>query len=390
LIKHTDELNNFKTLTELTYYIYKDMKKLIYLSSILVLAACSKPKDKATQLADLKKQEADINSQITKLQAEIGKKDSVKSTDVSTFIVKPGSFTNYVQIQGKIDAQDNVMAYSQSPGVITGINVKPGQHVNKGEVLVQLDNSVLNQNIAQAETQVNLNRTLYDRQKNLWDQKIGTEVQFLQAQTALQSSIKQVASLRQQADMYRITSPIGGVIDQMDLKLGQVIQPGTSGIRIVNADNLKVKADVPESYTATVNQGDKVLILFPDANDSISTKITFAAKVIDPTSRSFGVEIKLPQNKALRPNMTAILKIADYSKNSTITIPVNAIQRSESGDYVFINQNNIAKKRNVKAGATYGGKTEILSGLTAGDQLVLQGASDIEDGDKLKVVQSGS
>jgi membrane fusion protein (multidrug efflux system) len=165
------------------------MKKIIYLAAIVFLAACSnKPKDKAAELADLKKQQATLNDKITKLEKEIGKKDSVKSTDVSTFMVKAGNFTNYVQIQGKIDAQDNVMAYSQSQGVITAIYVKPGQRVSRGQVLVQLDNSVLNQSIAQAETQVSLNRTLFERQKNLWDQKIGTEVQFLQAQTALQNS----------------------------------------------------------------------------------------------------------------------------------------------------------------------------------------------------------
>jgi RND family efflux transporter MFP subunit len=363
------------------------MKKIIYISTILFLAACaSKPKDKAAELADLKKQQADINAKITVLQAEVEKKDSVKSTDVSTYTVKAGNFTNYVQIQGRIDAQDNVSAYSQSPGVITAIYVKPGQHVSKGQLLVQLDNSVLNQNIAQAETQVNLNRTLFERQKNLWDQKIGTEVQYLQAQTALQSSLKQVSSLKQQADMYRITSPINGTIDQMDLKLGQVIQPGQNGIRIVNADNLKVKADVPESYSGTVNQGDNVLILFPDAKDSLKAKVTFAAKVIDPASRSFGVEVKLPQTKSLRPNMTAILKIADYSKNKALVVPINAIQRSEAGDYVFVDENGTAKKKNIKIGATYGGKSEILSGITSGDQLVTEGASEIEDGDKLRVL----
>jgi membrane fusion protein (multidrug efflux system) len=367
------------------------MKKLIYISAILVLAACTnKPKDKAAELAGLKKQQAELNDKVTKLEAELGKKDSVKSTDVSTYTVKTGNFTNYVQIQGRIDAQDNVTAYSQSPGVITALYVKPGQHVNKGQVLVQLDNSVLNQNIAQAQTQVDLNRTLFARQKNLWDQKIGTEVQFLQAQTALQSSIKQVASLKQQADMYRITSPINGTVDQMDLKLGQIISPGANGIRIVNADILKVKADVPESYSGTVNQGDNVKVVVPDANDSLTTKVTFAAKVIDPASRSFGIEIKLPSRKTLRPNMTAIIKIADYSKNNALAVPINAIQRSEAGDYVFLDQNGTAKKKTVTVGATYGGQSEILSGLSAGDQLVIQGASDIEDGDKLKVVQSGN
>ena len=367
------------------------MKKLLYLSAILALAACSKPKDKATQLADLKKQQADINAQVAKLQAETGKKDSVKSTDVSAIVVKPGNFTNYVQIQGRIDAQDNVMAYSQTPGSITNIFVKPGSHVSKGQVLVQLDNSVLSQQIAQAQTQLNLNKTLFDRQKNLWDQKIGTEVQFLQAQQALQSATKQISLLRQQADQFRIISPISGTIDQMDLKLGQVIQPGQNGIRIVNADNLKVKADVPESYSADVNQGDKVLVVFPDANDSLRTTITFAAKVIDPGSRSFGVEIKLPPNKEFRPNMTAVLKIADYSKPNSIAIPVNAVQHSDTSTFVFVvGANSIANRQSVTVGDTYGGKAQITHGLKGGEQIVTEGASEIEDGDKVRILNAAN
>lgn len=367
------------------------MKKILYLSGILFLAACSqKPKDKKAELADLQKQQAEINSKITKLQTETAGSDSSKSSDVSTMEIKPGNFTNYVQIQGKIDAQDNVTAYPQAPGTITAINARAGQHVSKGQVLAQLDNSVLKQNIAQAQAQIALLTTLYQRQKNLWDQKIGTEVQYLQAQTNLQSAQKQAAGLRQQADMYRIISPISGTIDQMDLKLGQVAQPGMTGIRIVNADILKVKADVPESYSGSVGTGNNVKIIVPDANDSLITKVTFAAKAIDPTSRSFAVEIKLPTRRSLRPNMTAILKIADYTKSHAIIIPVKAIQKSEDGDYVFVNNSGTAKRKNIKVGTTYGGQSEILSGLVAGDQLITAGASDIEDGDKVKVLQSGN
>lgn len=367
------------------------MKKFIYIPFLVLLAACSsKPKDKKAELADLQKQQSDINSKIMKLQAEMGTTDSAKSTDVSVTEVKNGSFTNYVQIQGKIDAQDNVTAYPQMQAAITGLYVKPGQHVSKGQILAQLDNSVMQQNIAQSEAQVSLNQQLFDRQKNLWDQKIGTEVQYLQAQTTLQSSQKALASLKKQSALYRIISPINGTVDQMDLKLGQSATPGQTGIRIVNADILKVKADVPESYASSVNTGNDVKILFPDAKDSLVTKVTFAAKAIDPTSRSFGVEIKLPQRSTLRPNMTAVLKIADYSKTNTIAVPVKAIQKSENGDHVFVNQNGIAKQVNVKSGVTYGGQTEILSGLKAGDQLVVEGATEIEDGDKIKVVQSAN
>jgi membrane fusion protein, multidrug efflux system len=365
------------------------MKKFIYIPVILFLAACGqKPQDPKAELADLKKQQADINAQIARLQAKVGNQDSTKSEDVSVVTVQPGQFNNYVQIQGRIDAQDNVTAYPQASGAITAIYVKVGDHVNKGETLVQLDNSVLLQNIAQAQTQVNLMGQLFQRQKNLWDQKIGTEVQFLQAQTNYQSAQKQLAGLKQQADLYRIVSPIAGTVDQMDLKLGQVASPGQTGIRVVNADLLKVKADVPESYSASVNEGDEVKIVFPDIADSLTTKVTFAGKVIDPSSRSFGVEIKLPHNKEYRPNMTAVLKIVDYSKHNALSVPINSIQKSDDGDFVFVNENGTAKRKNIKEGATAGDKTEITSGLTAGDQVITAGASDVEDGDKIKVLSS--
>lgn len=368
------------------------MKKLLYIPAILLLAACSQPPQgkaaKQAQLDKLKKQQADLNTQITKLQIELGSTDSVKRTEVNVVDVKTGNFTDYVQLQGRIDAQDNVVAYPQASGSITALYVKAGDHVSKGQVLAQLDNSVLLQNIAQAQAQANLTQTVYQRQKNLWDQKIGTEVQFLQAKSNFEASEKQVSSLKQQSNLYRIVSPITGSVDQMDLKLGQIASPGATGIRIVNADVLKIKADVPESYVANINQGDNVKVVIPDANDSLMAKVTFAAKVIDQASRSFGIEIKLPQRKTLRPNMTAVIKIADYSKNNSIVIPLNAIQRSTSGDYVFVADHGEAKKKTVKVGAVSGSQAEILSGLTGGDKLITLGASEVEDGDKIKIAPS--
>jgi len=364
------------------------MKKILYISAAMVLAACGhKPKDYKAQLADLQKQQAEISAKIAKIQAEHPVADSSKVTDVSVLAVSPTQFTNYIELQGKIDAQDNVTAFPQSPGTITAIYVKAGQHVSRGQVMVQLDNSVLRQNIAQAQAQADLAATVYQRQKNLWDQKIGTEVQFLQAKTNMESARKQVSALREQASMYTIKSPINGTVDQMDLKLGQVAQPGLTGIRIVNADNLKVKADVPESYGAKVSAGDKVKVIIPDMQDTINARVSFAAKVIDPNSRSFSVEVRLPSSGKLRPNMTALLNIVDYQKSDALVVPVNAIQKSENGDYVFVANNGAAKKVVIKSGATYGGKTEIVSGLSKGDQVITAGAADLEDGDKIKIAQ---
>jgi len=367
------------------------MKKLLYIPAILILAACSQqPQGKAAKQAELdklKKEQSDLNAKIIQLQTELGSTDSVKRTEVNVVDVKEGNFTNYVQLQGSIDAQENVTAYPQMGGVITAIYVKVGDRVHKGQTLVQLDNSVQKQNIAQAQAKADLSKSVYDRQKNLWDQKIGTEIQYLQAKAGMEADAKQVASLKQTSDMYRIISPINGTVDQMDLKLGQLLQPqaNPAGIRIVNADVLKVKANVPESYVANINQGDNVKVVVPDANDSLMAKVTFAAKVIDQASRSFGIEIKLPQRKTLRPNMTAVIKIADYSKNNSIVVPLNSVQRSTSGDYVFIANNGEAKKKPVKVGAVSGAQAEILSGLTNGDKLITLGASEVEDGDKIKI-----
>lgn len=364
------------------------MKKLLYIPAILLLAACSQPKDKKTQLADLKKQAADLNAQITKLQAEVGSTDSVKSTDVAEMVVTPAAFTNFIDLQGSIDAKDNVLAYPQAAGVITAIYVKVGDHVSQGQTIVQLDNSVQKQSIAQAETQVNLMKTLYDRQKNLWDQKVGTEIQYIQAQSNLQSAQKNLAMLKQQADLARIVAPISGTVDQMDLKLGQAASPGATSIRIVNTESLKVKANVPESYAANIHQGDMVKVVVPDANDSTTAKVTFAAKTIDAASRSFAIEIQLPASKTIKPNMTAVLKIADYHQKDAVVVPLNSIQKSESGDFVFVDENGFAKKRTIREGKSYGGKTEVTDGLKQGDKLITEGASEVEDGDKIRVLKS--
>jgi len=370
-----------------SHHTYKKMKKLIYIPALLLLAACSKPKDKKAELAELKKQQSELNNKIAKLQSEIGTTDSVKTLDVSVYKIETGSFSNYVEVQGKIDAEENVTAYPQAQGTITAIYVKPGQRVSKGQTLVQLDKSVLQQQLAQAEAQVDLMSTLYDRQKNLWDQKIGTEVQFLQAKTNLQTTQKQLDAIKQQAVLYSIKSPINGTVESMDLKLGQVAMPGMTGINIVNDNSLKIKANVPESYAGSVRVGNKVKVVVPDAKDSVMATINFAAKAIDPVSRSFPVEVKLPSRASLRPNMTAVLRIADYTNKNAVTVPVKAVRQSESGDYVYVNLNGIAKRAAIKEGAISGGLVEVVSGLKAGDEVIVDGVADVDEGDKVRVLQ---
>jgi membrane fusion protein (multidrug efflux system) len=362
------------------------MKKLLFISAIALLAACSQKKDPKTELADLKKERTELDGKILKLETELNAKDTNKvvAKDISVYEVATTSFKNYLEIQGKIDAEENIQINPEVPGVVTAVYVSVGQNVSKGQVVAQLDDKVLRQNINELQTQLTLATSLYNRQKNLWDQKIGTEVQFINAKTQKEAAENRIATLRSQISMYKIKSPISGTIDAMDLKVGQSVAPGMSGIRVINASNLKAKALVAETYAGRVSQGDEVNVIFPDIPDSLRTKINFASKTIDQASRSFEVQINLPSNKRYRPNMLAVLKIVDYQNPKAIVIPVSSIQKAENGDFVFIAENGKAKKVVVKSGKTYEGKVEILSGLKVGDKVIIAGAQNLNEEDTVK------
>ncbi|MFD2162839.1 efflux RND transporter periplasmic adaptor subunit [Paradesertivirga mongoliensis] len=360
------------------------MKHIIYLAVILVIAACGKPKDKKAELAELKKNRIELDKKIAALEKEVGVQTVQEVADVAVLEVVPATFKSFLEIQGRVDAQQNVQVNPEAPGVITGIYVTAGQRVSRGQVLAQLDDKVLRQSISQLQSQLELANSLYRRQKNLWDQKIGTEVQFLTAKSQKEGLERQIGVLRSQQSMYKMKSPISGTVDKMDLKLGQAVSPGMPGITVVNTSDLKVEANVAESYAGRVNQGDEVEVILPDVPDSLKTKVTYASRVIDPVSRSFNIEIKLPARNVYRPNMLAVLRIVDYKINNAITVPVNAIQKSETADYVFVAENGKAKRVNVRAGKVSEGKAEILVGLKAGDKVVISGMQDLNEGESVK------
>lgn len=362
------------------------MKQLLYISLAFFIAACStKPGDKRAELEKLKKERASLNAEIAKLEAEVGEKnaqDNIKQVNVVD--VQEETFRNYLVVQGKVDAAQNVQVSPEAQGLVMAIYVKAGQSVSKGQVLAQLDDQVLRQNMDELQTQLDLANTLFQRQKNLWDQKIGTEVQYLSAKTQRDGLVRRMNTLRSQAALYKLKSPINGVVDQMDLKVGQAVMPGISAIRVVNTSSLKAKALVAESYASRVNQGDEVSVIFPDVPDTLQTKLNFVAKTIDPASRSFSVEIDLPSKSMYRANMVAVLKIVDYKKEKALSIPVNAIQKSENGDYVFVAQSGKVKRVIIQVGKIADSKAEILSGLRVGDKVITTALSDLNEGDLIQ------
>jgi len=363
------------------------MKSILYISIALFIAACgSNTGDKQVQLEKLKKERATLNQKIAELEAEVGAKAAVANTkQVNVFTVEEETFRNFLVVQGKVDAEQNVQVSAEAQGLVTAIYAKPGQSVKKGQILAQLDDQVLRQNMDELQTQLELASTLFQRQKNLWDQKIGTEVQYLSAKTQRDGLVRRMRTLQSQVALYRIKSPINGVVDQMDFKVGQAVMPGMPGVRVVNTSNLKAKAMVAESYASHINQGDEVNLIFPDIPDTLNTRLTFAAKTIDQASRSFSVEVNLPSKSSYRANMVAVLKIVDYKKEKALTVPINAVQKSENGDYVFVAEGGKAKKAVLKLGKISEGKAEVLSGLKVGDKVILTGLADLNEGDLVKL-----
>ena len=363
--------------------------KFLYISIATLMMACGSP-DKKAELEKLKKQRTDIETKITSLEEALKKSDTTaskeKSTEVITMALTPQIFKTYIEVQGRIDADENVALSTEVPGTVTKINVKVGDEVTKGQVLAETDARATQQQIQDMQTNLDLAKQVYDRQKNLWDQKIGTEIQYLQAKTNKESLENKIGSLQEQIRMSKIISPINGTVDGVNIKVGQSVMPGLSAINVINFSNLKVKADVAESYATRVKTGNEVEVLFPDAKDSITSKVSYASRAISSLSRTFNVEVMLDNTKEYHPNMVAKLRINDYqSPAPEVVVPVKYIQRGTTENYVLVAQNGKAVKKVIKTNREYNGLIEIASGLNAGDLLITAGYDMLNDGDAITV-----
>lgn len=356
-----------------------------------VLVSCGGGSDdKAAQLEKLKAQHAEITQQIEALEKELAPAEAAlkrKEVAVSQITVRP--FNHYIQTQGSIEAEDNILVSAKSMGVITQVYVTEGQTVSKGQVLAQIDNSVILRTIESMKSQLALATTVYERQKNLWDQKIGTEVQFLQAKTNKESLEKQIASLEEQNDMTRIKSPINGTVDQLSAKIGQNIAPSIPAARVVNTSDLKLIADVSEAYVTNVKVGNKAIISIPELGKDMEARVTFVGRTIDPISRTFAVEVKLTSSPDLRPNLTGVLKIVYFTEPAAVVVPVNVVQTINNEKIVYVaetdGKNLIARKRVVKVTGVFDNLASIESGIKAGDSVITFGFQGLSDGEAIKI-----
>jgi membrane fusion protein (multidrug efflux system) len=372
--------------------------KLIYITiffAALILGACNKNANEAKkeELADLRKQRDELDGKIRTIEKELSKSDTtskdLKIKGIAVTPVSTATFNHYIDVQGKIDSDKNVQVSPEVPGIITKVNVQLGDKVRKGQVLAEIDGSVLAQSIEEVKSQSAFANTMYEKQKGLWDQKVGTEVQYLSAKNNKEALENRLSTLQRQYAMTKIKSPIDGTIDEVRLKQGEAAMPGMPMFRVVNLSEFKVVAEIAEAYFGEIKVGDDVLVNLPDAAQEIKGKVTDKTNVIDAMNRTFKIEVALKgQNLALRPNMIAKIKVNDYTNKSAVVAPVNTIQESETGNYVYLAEKSGAgykvKKQFVKTGKSYLDKVEIKEGLQNGDLLITSGFQDITTGQQIK------
>ena len=376
------------------------MKKIVILISVLtLLISCGGKQNqsideliKSGDTKTLNEKRSELQADLSKIETALAKNDTSKEQAlVSVMTLKDTVFNHYLDIQGSVETKENILVQPEMPGALISLNVKAGQRVSKGQVLGRVDDGGMSQQIASLQTQYQLAKTTFERQKNLWDQKIGSEIQYLQAQTQMTSLQKSVAQAQAGLGKTVIRAPFSGTIDEVFVERGQVVSASPQGLmRIVNLGNMYVSTSVPESYIGKLKVGTQVDVFLTSLGKTYKGKVRQIGNFINPANRSFSIEVAVPNpDNLLRPNQVAKLKIIDYAKTNTIVVPSNAILEDGKGEkyvYTVINSNGktgIAKKVVVKTGQSADNGTEILSGLSAKDVIVTEGLNILFDGIKL-------
>lgn len=345
--------------------------------------------------AEIVAEQQTINTKLKQIDSVIAKlSPNQKIPLITTYKAKDTVFNHFLELQGNVQTKQNVLVYPEMPGTLLRIYVKEGQKVAKGQILGSIDDGGMSSQVAQMETQLALAKTTFERQKRLWEQKIGSEIQYLQAKATYESQENALKQLKSQLGKATLRAPFAGVVDDVIKEQGTVVAPGMGSevFRIVNLNNMYVETDVPESYISSIKKGKNVAVEFPVLGVELNSKVRQAGNFINPANRTFKVEVGIPnKDKTIKPNLTAKLKINDYTNAKAILIPQSIISENAKGEqYVYvvndINGNKgVAKQVVITTGKTQGNIVEVLSGLKAGDQIVNEGARSVQDGLKVEI-----
>ncbi|MEO9892603.1 efflux RND transporter periplasmic adaptor subunit [Aurantibacter sp.] len=341
-------------------------------------------------------QQQQLEAQIKLLDSVIATKSGVEKLPLVTAIkVTAQKFDHFLELQGNVKTKQNVLIYPEMSGTLQRVYVKEGQRVAKGQVLATIDDGGMSSQLSQLKTQTELAKTTFERQKSLWDQKIGSEIQFLQAKAQYEANESAVKQMESQLGKSTIRAPFSGIIDNVIKDQGTVVSPGPGSevFRIVNLADMYIEVDVPETYLGGITKGKDAMVYFPVLGDSVKTKIRQTGNFINPSNRAFSVEIPVPNKKGnIKPNLTAKVSLNDYSKDKAILVPQSIISENAEGDqYVYIAKANGAEnqatvnRQVIVTGKTQGSVVEVLSGINDGDQLINEGARSVKDGQKVQI-----
>lgn len=377
----------------------------------ILLSSCGDNQQKSVEdlitegdLEALRTKKSELSEQLKTLEEETTKLDSAiailggdeKLPLVTTITAKAQNFVHYLDLQGDVKTKQNVLIYPEMAGTLERIYVTEGAQVTKGQLLAKIDDGGMNSQLEQLKTQAELNKTTFERQKRLWEQKIGSEIQYLQAKTTFEASQNAVKQIESQLAKASIRAPFSGIIDDVIKDQGTVVSPGPGSevFRIVNLSNMYIEVDVPETYLGQISKGKEAIVYFPVLGDSVITKIRETGNFINPSNRSFRVEIPVPNKKGLiKPNLTARVRLNDYTNTEAILIPQSIISENAEGEqYAYVSSEPNAKNEAVVSrsiittGKTQHGKIEVLTGISSGNQIIKEGARTVKNGQKVKIL----
>lgn len=383
------------------------MKKInLIIVSLLILVSCGKS-DSVEQVinngdlaeirakkAELSAQQSKLSSQINQLDAAIEKLDTNNDyTLVSVKKIADSLFKHYVEIPGDVETKQNIIIYPEHSGILLDVNVEEGDRVQKGQILARIDEGGLGSQLAQMEAQEALAKTTFERQQRLWEQNIGSEIQFLEAKTNYEAIQNSVNQMRSQLAKTVVRAPFSGVIDEIFTEQGEVVVPGQSRLfRLINLSNMYITAAVPESYLGNIEVGTEVMVEIPATGTSFTSTVNQVGNFVNPNNRTFEIQVAVPPNsEQVKPNLIATVRINDYTSEGAIIIPENVIQKNSAGENVAYvvkketDSTGVAERRILETGLVYDDAVEILSGLQSGDLLITSGARSIQEGEQVEM-----
>ncbi len=387
------------------------MKQILtILAFAFILISCGEDKNNSVEkvletnnLETIRKKRAELvndqdvlHEKIKRLDEKITELDTTKNIPlITTFKAVSEEFNHMLELQGSVTTKNLLVITPEYNGILTNVYVKEGQNVSKGQILAKIDDGGMGQQLAQIKIQADLAKTTFERQKRLWDQKIGSEIQYLQAKSTYESQAAAVNQMNQQIAKTTVRAPFSGTIDDVLTEQGSVVGAGqTQLMRIINLDDMYIETEVPERYIADVTVGKNVQVEFPVLGKTIETKVRQASSFINPANRTFKVEIAVPnKEKSIKPNLTARLKINDYTSDKALLIPQSIISENAEGEqYVYVindkkaNGEGVAKRVIIKTGKTQGDMIEVIEGIIDGAEIIEEGARSVRDGQTVKIL----